>query len=94
MAFPLSLWRWRGWSRVHHRHGVNRRRRVFPRQQQRQGRRDGGKLVGTGAIEVSVGLGAIDIAIMLTIVCFITLSLPAPRKASIEREQEEDGGSE
>ena len=41
----------------------------------------------TGAIGVSVGLGQIDIAVMLTIVGFVTLYLLAPIKRSIEKNQ-------
>ena len=48
----------------------------------------------TGAIGVSVGLGKIDVAIMLAIFGFITLYLLAPLKKSIEREPGKDGGDE
>ena len=48
----------------------------------------------TGAIGVTVGLGNIDIAIMLTIVGFITLYLLAPLKKSIDREHAVDEDSE
>ena len=41
----------------------------------------------TGAIGVTVGLGNVDIALMLAIVGFITLYLLAPLKKSIDREQ-------
>ena len=42
----------------------------------------------TGAIGVSVGLGQIDVAVMLAIVGFVTLYLLAPVKRSIERQQD------
>lgn len=48
----------------------------------------------TGAIGVSVGLGKVDVAIMLAIFGFITLYLLAPLKKSIEREPGKDGGDE
>jgi len=41
----------------------------------------------TGAIGVSVGLGKVDVAVMLAIVGFVTLYLLAPIKRSIERSQ-------
>ena len=41
----------------------------------------------TGAIGVSVGLGKIDVAVLLAIVGFVTLYLLAPIKRSIERNQ-------
>lgn len=44
----------------------------------------------TGAIGVSVGLGQIDVALMLAIVGFVTLYLLAPVKRSIERQQDSD----
>ena len=44
----------------------------------------------TGAIGVSVGLGQIDVAVMLAIVGFVTLYLLAPVKRSIERQQDSD----
>jgi putative Mg2+ transporter-C (MgtC) family protein len=42
----------------------------------------------TGAIGLSVGLGAIDVAVMLTVLAFVTLSLLSPLKSVIVREQE------
>ena len=48
----------------------------------------------TGAIGVSVGLGKIDVAIMLAIFGFITLYLLAPLKKSIEREPGQGEGNE
>lgn len=45
----------------------------------------------TGAIGVSVGLGNIDIAIMLAISGFITLYLLAPLKKSIDRKSARSG---
>jgi putative Mg2+ transporter-C (MgtC) family protein len=42
----------------------------------------------TGAIGLSVGLGAIDVAVMLTVLAFVTLSLLSPLKGVIVREQE------
>jgi putative Mg2+ transporter-C (MgtC) family protein len=42
----------------------------------------------TGAIGLSVGLGAIDVAVMLTLLAFVTLSLLSPLKSVIVREQE------
>jgi len=44
----------------------------------------------TGAIGVSVGLGQIDVAVMLAIVGFVTLYLLAPVKRSIERQQDSE----
>jgi putative Mg2+ transporter-C (MgtC) family protein len=41
----------------------------------------------TGAIGVSVGLGAIDVAVMLTMVAFVTLVLLSPLK-SVARDEE------
>ena len=40
----------------------------------------------TGAIGLSVGLGAIDVAVMLTVLAFFTLSLLSPLKSVIVRE--------
>ena len=48
----------------------------------------------TGAIGVSVGLGNVDVAVMLTLFGFITLYLLAPLKKSIERASGADGGDE
>ena len=48
----------------------------------------------TGAIGVTVGLGNVDIALMLAIVGFITLYLLAPLKKSIDREHAVDEDSE
>ena len=45
----------------------------------------------TGAIGVSVGLGQVDVAIMLAIVGFVTLYFLAPIKRSIEKEQASPG---
>ena len=42
----------------------------------------------TGAIGLSVGLGAIDVAVMLTVLAFFTLSLLSPLKGLIDREPE------
>jgi putative Mg2+ transporter-C (MgtC) family protein len=42
----------------------------------------------TGAIGLSVGLGAIDVAVMLTVLAFVTLSLLSPVKGLIAREPE------
>ena len=44
----------------------------------------------TGAIGVSVGLGKIDVAVMLAIFGFVTLYLLAPIKRSIERDEAAD----
>ena len=46
----------------------------------------------TGAIGLSVGLGAVDVAVMLTVLAFFTLSLLSPLKGLIVREppQEKD----
>lgn len=44
----------------------------------------------TGAIGVAVGLGQLDVAVMLAIVGFVTLYLLAPIKRSIDREPEEE----
>ena len=46
----------------------------------------------TGAVGVSVGLGQLDVAVMLTIVAFITLYLLAPLKRSIAADG--DSGNE
>jgi putative Mg2+ transporter-C (MgtC) family protein len=40
----------------------------------------------TGAIGTSVGLGAIDVAIVLTVVAFVTLTLLAPLKKIVDHE--------
>ena len=40
----------------------------------------------TGAIGLAVGLGAIDVAVMLTVLAFFTLSLLSPLKGIIVRE--------
>lgn len=40
----------------------------------------------TGAIGLSVGLGAIDVAVMLTLLAFFTLSLLSPLKGLIVKE--------
>ena len=48
----------------------------------------------TGAIGVSVGLGNVDVAVMLTLFGFITLYLLAPLKENIERARDADGGDE
>ncbi|UUR07802.1 MgtC/SapB family protein [Sphingomonas glaciei] len=40
----------------------------------------------TGAIGLAVGLGAIDVAVMLTIMAFVTLYLLAPLKKLVEPE--------
>ena len=45
----------------------------------------------TGAIGVSVGIGQIDVAIMLAIVSFVTLYLLAPVKRSIDKSQSGPG---
>ena len=45
----------------------------------------------TGAIGVSVGLGQVDVAVMLAIAGFVTLYLLAPIKRSIEKEQSAPG---
>ena len=44
----------------------------------------------TGAIGVSVGLGQIDVAVMLAIVGFVTLYFLAPVKRSIEQDSSPD----
>jgi putative Mg2+ transporter-C (MgtC) family protein len=44
----------------------------------------------TGAIGVSVGLGQIDVAVMLAIVGFVTLYFLAPVKRSIEQDSSAD----
>lgn len=45
----------------------------------------------TGAIGVAVGLGNIDVAIMLAISGFVTLYLLAPIKKDLDREKDEEG---
>jgi putative Mg2+ transporter-C (MgtC) family protein len=48
----------------------------------------------TGAIGLSVGLGAIDVAVMLTVMAFITLYLLAPLKKMVEQESDRPSESE
>ena len=48
----------------------------------------------TGAIGVSVGLGNIDVAVMLAIFGFVTLYLLDPLKKDIDRDQGTDDGKE
>ena len=48
----------------------------------------------TGAIGVSVGLGNIDVAVMLAIFGFVTLYLLAPLKENIDRNKGQDGADE
>lgn len=45
----------------------------------------------TGAVGVSVGLGRLDVAIMLTIIAFVTLYLLAPLKRSVSKDIKQDG---
>jgi len=45
----------------------------------------------TGAVGVSVGLGRLDVAIMLTIIAFVTLYLLAPLKRSVSKDVKQDG---
>lgn len=42
----------------------------------------------TGAIGLSVGVGALDVAVMLTVMAFVTLYLLAPLKKIVEHEGE------
>ncbi len=44
----------------------------------------------TGAIGVAVALGSLDVAVMLTVIAFVTLYLLAPLKKSIKREDVAD----
>ncbi len=48
----------------------------------------------TGAIGVAVGLGSIDVAVMLTLMAFATLYLLAPLKKMVEPEPEEPRANE
>jgi len=48
----------------------------------------------TGAIGVSVGLGNIDVAVMLAVFGFVTLYLLAPLKKNIDRDEGADNGKE
>ena len=49
----------------------------------------------TGAVGVSVGLGQLDVAVMLTIIAFVTLYLLAPLKRSVAMAGDgDDGGKE
>jgi putative Mg2+ transporter-C (MgtC) family protein len=43
----------------------------------------------TGAIGTSVGIGAIDVAVVLTIMAFVTLTLLAPLKKIVDHEDRE-----
>ena len=58
-----------------------------------QGTATAASLWVTGAIGASVGLGQMDVALMLAIVGFVTLYFLAPIKRSIERDQPEPGPS-
>ncbi|MEA1071886.1 MgtC/SapB family protein [Sphingomonas sp. LY29] len=44
----------------------------------------------TGAIGVAVALGSLDVAVMLTVIAFVTLYLLAPLKKSIQRDDVAD----
>jgi putative Mg2+ transporter-C (MgtC) family protein len=48
----------------------------------------------TGAIGLAVGLGAVDVAVMLTITAFVTLYLLAPLKKLVEQESDRPSESE
>lgn len=48
----------------------------------------------TGAIGVAVGLGSIDVAVMLTVMAFVTLYLLAPLKKMVEPEPGEPRANE
>ena len=48
----------------------------------------------TGAIGVAVGLGSIDVAVMLTLMAFLTLYLLSPLKRMVEHEAEEPRANE
>ena len=48
----------------------------------------------TGAIGVSVGVGNLDVAVLLAIVGFVTLFLLAPLKKNIDRREGAETGSE
>lgn len=48
----------------------------------------------TGAIGLAVGLGAIDVAVMLTVMTFLTLYLLAPFKKMVDPDGERGGTSE
>lgn len=48
----------------------------------------------TGAIGVAVGLGSFDVAVMLTVMAFVTLYVLAPLKRMVEPEPEEPRAKE
>ncbi|WP_300975431.1 MgtC/SapB family protein [Sphingomonas sp. LHG3406-1] len=48
----------------------------------------------TGAIGLAVGLGAIDVAVVLTVMAFITLYLLAPLKKMVEHDPDRGSGRE
>jgi putative Mg2+ transporter-C (MgtC) family protein len=48
----------------------------------------------TGAIGISVGVGRIDVALMLTITAFVTLTLLSPLKRVVDSEPEEPRANE
>jgi len=48
----------------------------------------------TGAIGLSVGLGSVDVAVMLTIATFFTLYLLAPLKKMVEQDSDQPSGAD
>jgi putative Mg2+ transporter-C (MgtC) family protein len=48
----------------------------------------------TGAIGVSVGLGALDVAVMLTIMAFVTLYLLVPLKKMVDQKDKNVGSKD
>jgi putative Mg2+ transporter-C (MgtC) family protein len=48
----------------------------------------------TGAIGLAVGLGAIDVAVVLTVMAFVTLYLLAPLKKMVEQDSDRPSQSE
>jgi putative Mg2+ transporter-C (MgtC) family protein len=48
----------------------------------------------TGAIGVAVGLGSVDVAVMLTIATFFTLYLLAPLKRIVEQDSDQPSATE
>ena len=59
-----------------------------------QGTATAAALWGTGAIGIAVGIGSLDVAVMLALVTGITLYFMSPLKRELlpDRDREEDGG--
>ena len=45
----------------------------------------------TGAVGIAVGLGAIDVAVMLSLVVFLTLTVFSPLKKAVRSDERDDG---